>query len=205
MKKILFSISIIAAAAAVITGGTLAFFSDTETSTGNTFTAGTLDLNLDGGNINVVKFTVINAYPGQSGTGYWTIKNVGSLDGFVDIQPILVTNDENGCGSDSETAVDADCATGGSAGELSANMNVELFVDFDHDGVLDSGDGDVDIYPSGLLSAIGAGFDSNVALNAGAWKYISMNWSVLSGATNNIQSDKVTVDLTFELGQTTGQ
>ncbi len=47
MKKILVSVSIIAAVAAVVVGATTAFFSDTETSSGNTFTAGSLDLKVD--------------------------------------------------------------------------------------------------------------------------------------------------------------
>jgi len=46
-KKILVSLSVIAAVAAVVVGGTVAYFSDTEVSTGNTFTAGTLDLLVD--------------------------------------------------------------------------------------------------------------------------------------------------------------
>lgn len=41
------SLSVIAAAAAAVVGGTGAFFSDTETSTGNTFTAGAIDLQVD--------------------------------------------------------------------------------------------------------------------------------------------------------------
>jgi len=47
MKKILLSVSVIAVVAAVVFGITTAFFSDTETSTGNTFTAGSLDLKVD--------------------------------------------------------------------------------------------------------------------------------------------------------------
>ncbi|TSC95708.1 MAG: von Willebrand factor type A [Parcubacteria group bacterium Athens0714_26] len=47
MKKILISLSIIGAVAAVAIGATTAFFSDTETSTGNTFTAGSIDLKVD--------------------------------------------------------------------------------------------------------------------------------------------------------------
>jgi predicted ribosomally synthesized peptide with SipW-like signal peptide len=47
MKKIIISVSIIAAAAAVVIGATTAYFSDTETSTGNTFTAGSIDLKVD--------------------------------------------------------------------------------------------------------------------------------------------------------------
>ncbi|PIW76653.1 MAG: hypothetical protein CO001_00190, partial [Candidatus Portnoybacteria bacterium CG_4_8_14_3_um_filter_40_10] len=42
MKKIIISLSIIAAVAAIAIGATTAYFSDTETSTGNTFTAGSI-------------------------------------------------------------------------------------------------------------------------------------------------------------------
>jgi predicted ribosomally synthesized peptide with SipW-like signal peptide len=47
MKKILFSTGIIIFVAAVAYGATGAFFSDSETSTGNTFTAGAIDLKVD--------------------------------------------------------------------------------------------------------------------------------------------------------------
>ena len=47
MKKIIISLSVIAAVAAVAIGASTAFFSDTETSTGNTFTAGAIDLGND--------------------------------------------------------------------------------------------------------------------------------------------------------------
>ena len=46
-KKILISLSVIAAVAAIVIGGTVAYFSDVETSTGNTFTAGSIDLKID--------------------------------------------------------------------------------------------------------------------------------------------------------------
>jgi len=46
-KKILISLSIIGLVAAIVVGGTIAYFSDTETSTGNTFTAGSIDLTVD--------------------------------------------------------------------------------------------------------------------------------------------------------------
>lgn len=47
MKKIIISLSVIGAVAAIVIGATGAFFSDTETSSGNVFTAGTLDLKVD--------------------------------------------------------------------------------------------------------------------------------------------------------------
>lgn len=47
VKRILLSGSVIAIAAAVVIGATGAFFSDEESSTGNTFTAGAIDLQID--------------------------------------------------------------------------------------------------------------------------------------------------------------
>lgn len=47
MKRILFSAGTIAVLAAALVGGTGAFFSDTESSTGNTFAAGVIDLTID--------------------------------------------------------------------------------------------------------------------------------------------------------------
>lgn len=47
MKKLLISLAIIAGIAAVVTGITIAYFNDTETSTGNIFVAGSIDLKID--------------------------------------------------------------------------------------------------------------------------------------------------------------
>lgn len=47
MNRILLSISMIVFAVAIVAGGTTAFFSDEETSSGNTFTAGAIDLKVD--------------------------------------------------------------------------------------------------------------------------------------------------------------
>src|SRR4030042_4720107 len=121
-KKLLRSLSVIGAVAAIAVGGTIAYFSNVETSTGNTFTAGTLDLKLDNTDDNVIKFTVGNIVPGSSGTGYWTIKNAGNQDGYVDVQPITLVDDDNACG---EAEGDSTCGT--TQGELSAHMDVRLF------------------------------------------------------------------------------
>ncbi len=47
MKKILLSLSMLALVGAVVVGATGAFYGDTETSTGNTFTAGSIELKVD--------------------------------------------------------------------------------------------------------------------------------------------------------------
>lgn len=46
-KKIIFSLSVIVATAVVVVGATTAYFNDTETSTGNVFTAGSIDMTVD--------------------------------------------------------------------------------------------------------------------------------------------------------------
>ena len=199
MKRIILSLALIVVASAGAIGATRAYFSDTETSTGNSFAAGTLDLNLDGANINVVKFSLTNLVPGDLGTGTWTIYNAGSINGYVDIHSIARTDNDNLC-NEPEGLVDSNCGAG--EGELSANMDINLFIDVNGDGVFDSGD--TTIY-TGHLSEIAANYDQNIALNALATKYISLNWGIPSGAGNDIQSDSVSVDMTFELGQTTAQ
>ncbi|MFA5791852.1 MAG: TasA family protein [Candidatus Paceibacterota bacterium] len=47
MKKILLSIGTIAVVGAIVAGGTIAFYNDTETSNGNIFVAGSIDLKVD--------------------------------------------------------------------------------------------------------------------------------------------------------------
>ncbi len=46
-KRIIISLGVIGVAAAAVVGGTIAYFNDTETSTGNVFVAGSLDLKVD--------------------------------------------------------------------------------------------------------------------------------------------------------------
>ena len=79
-KKILISLSVIGVVAAIAIGGTVAFFSDTETSAGNTFTAGAIDLTIDNTSyLNGV------AHPETS----WTLKDltVEKFFDFADLKP----------------------------------------------------------------------------------------------------------------------
>lgn len=74
MKRILFGLVLVAGAAGVIvSGATGAFFSDTETSTGNTFAAGAIDLKIDNEsyyNSNVCAVDVTDADDDQNVTEY---------------------------------------------------------------------------------------------------------------------------------------
>ncbi|MFH1657479.1 MAG: TasA family protein [bacterium] len=77
MKKILISLGIIAVVAAIATGVTISYFSDTEVATGNTLTAGTIDIDIDGQNRFSDNFAVGDLKPGEVGYMNFKINNVG--------------------------------------------------------------------------------------------------------------------------------
>ncbi len=109
MKRIFLSIGAIIFAGAVVAGATGAFFNDTETSTGNTFTAGAIDLTVDSvqhynhmvctfnGETYTwqpeVGFTPgVGQYPvqGTSCDGTWSLTNLGPTNkffNFADVKP----------------------------------------------------------------------------------------------------------------------
>jgi len=76
--------------------GSGAHFSDTETSSGNSFTAGTLDLKVDGlDDPNIAHLTFSNMKPGDD-TDYqkWCLKNAGSLPGKPWVEFSAMANDD---------------------------------------------------------------------------------------------------------------
>lgn len=77
MKKIIMSLAMIAAVGAVVVGATGALFSDTEVSTGNTFTAGTIDIAVDGENPWVRSYHIGDLKPCETGYINFDIQNVG--------------------------------------------------------------------------------------------------------------------------------
>jgi predicted ribosomally synthesized peptide with SipW-like signal peptide len=139
MKKILISLMTIAMVGALVGGGVFAYFSDVETSTGNTFTAGTLNLvpstsgtgpvgkytptaGGDGVNGNVV-FTTLA--PGDSGTITWVLSNSGNLAGTLTIVSTVTFSDVDA--NEPETAVTTPHANnGGGNGDLDEFVGVRL-------------------------------------------------------------------------------
>jgi len=96
-KKIIISLTVIGVIAAIAIGGTIAYFSDTETSTGNTFSTGVIDIWVDNQNpwteswdiedmkpceTGYINFVIHN--PGNNPVNVWKhIKNIVTDDGFV--------------------------------------------------------------------------------------------------------------------------
>ncbi|MEM0095695.1 MAG: TasA family protein [Candidatus Bathyarchaeia archaeon] len=100
------SLFIIGILALGIGWGTHSLFSDTETSTGNTFTAGTIDLKVNGtDDPYVVTITLSNMKPGDN-TGYykWILKNVGTLPGRISVTFSAIINNENGVNEPEQAA-----------------------------------------------------------------------------------------------------
>jgi predicted ribosomally synthesized peptide with SipW-like signal peptide len=80
MKKIAISLSLIAIVATVAVAGTVAYFSDEETSTGNVFTAGTIDIAVEGKNpwTQTATLSVEDMKPSQHEYTEYVIHNVGT-------------------------------------------------------------------------------------------------------------------------------
>jgi predicted ribosomally synthesized peptide with SipW-like signal peptide len=207
---------------AIIAGGTWAYFSDTETSTGNTFTAGTLNLvpstsgtgpvgkytvtaGGDGINGNVVFNTLA---PGDSGSITWTLTNNGNLNGTLTMAS-TATFAENGS-NEPETAVVGN--NNGSNGDLDEYVGVRL----KRGATYILGDASNYVPFSGLAAVLNAESQSLAA--SGTLTYV-LEWQIVTdvkgaGADgkfvtvddvqvddNIIQSDTATVDITFTLTQ----
>ena len=159
-KSILISLSVIGIVAALAIGGTTAYFSDVETSTGNTFTAGSIDLKVN------------NECHYSGGDCPWTTSTWALTDledgvhkffNFLDIKPGAwgedtislhlydnpawawlkidnVANQENGC-TEPEGDVDTTCGDPGTGeGELYQNLHFLIWMDNDGDNVYDAGE-----------------------------------------------------------------
>jgi predicted ribosomally synthesized peptide with SipW-like signal peptide len=139
-KKLIISLSIIGVVAAVAIGGTVAYFSDVETSTGNTLSAGTLDLQIDfqcpgtGCDWSLRDLTVhpffneCDVKPGDSGeaTISWHVYNNNA---WGRIKLADVYEYENGC-SDEEGKTDTSCGEVGlGEGELDDNLKFTFWMD----------------------------------------------------------------------------
>ncbi len=143
-KRILFSSLSILASAAVVTGATFAFFSDSETSTGNTFTAGRLDLTVDGHN-NPGTLVTLTAKPSeQLAPTTITLRNSGSNGGIADLHFQGVT-DGQGTGTEPEcvaehgqwSETDGACAGPTPIDNVSTKIGVDIGYDLDGSGAIE--------------------------------------------------------------------
>jgi predicted ribosomally synthesized peptide with SipW-like signal peptide len=193
-KKILVSMMVIGLVAALAGAGLHALFSDTEKSEGNTFTAGTLDLELSAAQGSVVVLNVGPMAPGDSGSNTWIAKNVGSIAGKLSLTVSPITNNDNGL-TEPESEVDK---TGGDGeGELGQYLNVVLWVDLDGDGVKDVGE----VLYEGALNGMARTYSNVITLDKDKSVAIILEWSIDKSVGNIIQSDSASFNIEFSLEQ----
>ena len=201
MKSVLGSVLVIGIVAAMMTAGTQSWYSDTETSVGNTFTAGTLDLKIwDSGSgawiddpevptVNDLWNNMVNNLkPGDSGTIVIPVKNAGTIDGYADIHIMNVVNNP-GVTTEPEPTLDN--------GELGSAILVNISYDSDGDGVAD----ETLVSQETLDNLKCIPYTASTVLAGGS----TANWIIdlwLPGTVGNeIQGDSVTCDIEFSLDQ----
>lgn len=222
MKKIIISLSIIGVVAAVIIGGTIAFFSDTETSTGNTFTAGAIDLTVDNESYvtgpegilvrseetswelddltGQLFFNFSDLKPGDIGEDTISL-HVDSNDAYLCAAVQITDNSDQSC-TEPELEDDAGCPEDG--GELAENIEFAFWAD-DGDNVYEQDEviflkGKIsDLYQAGKITLADSQYNvwgSAGPLGAGQTKYIGKAWCFgelqENAATDGSNDDPIT-------------
>ena len=208
MNKTLTSLLMITIATSLVATGTFAYFSDTEVSTGNTFTAGTFDLTVDGANDPDVttKVTLEDMAPGDwEVIGPIELKNVGTIDGIADLHFNNVVDTEDSI--DPETGVYAgssdpelEADPTGEIYDISNQIWVDVWFDEDQDGEQD--DGEV-IFVVGQVTLDDLNendFDLGY-LSAGQSGDLYLSFHLDDATGNEYQGDYTTFDIEFTMHQ----
>jgi spore coat-associated protein N len=193
----------------LLIGGLYGYFDDTETSNGNVFTAGTLNLvATDNGTGPAGKYAVtaggdgINGFvtfdrvaPGDSGSISWTLTNDGNLDGLLTLvctDNVFTENSSN----EPELALGIGNNDVGGNGDLDENMLCQLSVD----GNYVTNGGFAGYVPfSDLAAALNS--QADLALDASSSTVYLLEWQIDTTVGNIIQSDTATIGITFTLDQ----
>lgn len=195
-RSIIGGLVAIGGASAAAGAGTMAAFSDTESSSGNTVSAGTLDLNIDGGNSTVQFLSETNVAPGDSGQSTLDIKNTGTVTGYVDIEVASLTNYENGLVGNEKS----EDSTGGDPGKGNGELQnlVEVAARFQNGPELWSG-----YQPLSNALNEGAVYDLDYELSSNTSDTFVLDWQFPDSGKQDreAQSDSVEFSLTFSLEQ----
>jgi len=137
--------------------------------------------------------------PGNQPKGTFTLANTGTVAGYLDLENIVVTNQENDLIEPESSSGDVTS----SVGELQDVLNLRLFVDLGCDGWISAGD---TIFFNGKVGTIASNYEQNVLIPAGGTACITGIYDWWSTPDDNkAMTDSFELDLTFELGQTSGQ
>lgn len=199
-KKLIFNVFAISLFLIMAESAAALYFNNVEMNSDNVFSSGTLNLTIDGVDTNVIKFQVFDMKPGQSESGFYTIANTGSLNGFLSIDSVQVYDCENGCEEDEVNAGDSSCGEPGlGQGEFARLVNAQFFLDYNCDEGLDPED---KVFYSGLVCDLAEKYDLNYTLKAGNAVCIGAVFSWLQSQNDDLaQGDSFSFDLSFKLIQ----
>lgn len=203
--------SIVLGAAAMISVGTYAAFQDTETLAGNTFTAGTIDLEVDGTSMVPMVFTASN----PSAVQKVLLKNTGSLSAksiSFAFTTVGLMKDGNGCAEAEDESANADLECGDNDGVTptvdetgdidQAALNVEVYRDSDKDGSIDVGS--MPFYTGPLAGLIDPVATDTVTVSeaGGASDSVQYLFKMSAGdMSNKMMTDKLTFNVDATLHQ----
>lgn len=163
--------------------GTVAFFSDTETSSRNTIEAGTLDLDLDpqddGQTATFLDVSAIE--PGSSGSEGLDIANAGSLDGVLRIELVDIESEDR---------------NGSEPGDLESFLRVQASM---ADEIV-LGEQPVSELDTGTLLET----SENSVISATDQQPFTVDWWLPDATDNSAQGDSLTLKFRFRLDQIGG-
>lgn len=212
-RRMIGALAVVGAGGAAAGAGTYAAFSDQETSSGNSVSATTLDLEVDpDGSAASTSISQTGVEPGNSNFLVLELKNIGSSSGTLNqVELVKVGSNETGGdgtddGADSEG--NKDTADGG---EIEENTTVDLLLD----PTLDTGSEGVNsgsystsgsdhtsvISGTKLNTEFGTVYNPGTSLSAGGATHLIYDYSIDSGtgSDNDMQDDEVVFDIRVNL------
>ena len=182
--------------AAMAGAGTFAYFTDTETSTGNVFTAGTLDLWVEMLNPLKTHFDIKNIQPSYAEECDINLTNSGTCNGSLSLWIENLVDQENGR-TEPEKHVDS---TGGNPGVGNGELSQNLYV------VVKDTASSYEYYNDTLQNLSLKHYDMSTQidlgeLDGGETRFITVGYYVPSTVGNIIQSDSSKFDIVVDLLQ----
>lgn len=208
-KRILLSLGMLAFAGAVVVGGTGAFFSDTETSVGNIFTAGSVTVGIEGITHNYAGSDDTNApvFTTDTGNGFsFALADLKPLDeGNIDYDLVNGANEAYICAMVTETGnhdngINDPESDAGDSTDGSSNGELGDFLNFNFNG----NTGSLSAI-SGLWQTVGTAA-ANASTSQGFeycfGEYTGTVCGPSAGNDNLAQTDSLTADVEFYAVQT---
>lgn len=216
MRRILFAaLALVLAIGGLVGAGTLAYFSDTATSSGNSFTAGNLDL----------KVSDANEGFGDGVSATWVMSNM--TPGVTTVGPLSVNLQNSGSLAanhvqisfshsidEASNPVESDTNPASTAGQMakwieivSMTYNGTNFLTLPYTDANINGFFDLEDLTLSPYTDVGGPLDNLVVpapLGAGT-RTFTMALKFNAGATNDIQGDTLTTVVTFALNQDSAQ